>query len=473
MKRGYVTFLMTVAMILAVIFLLVTRARSPHDAPAEVVAVKETVDAGDAGPTPDAATVVAVVDAAKPAEVPLKVVTYGWELAAPGPLVTTPIELSPETALDAVEARLARGGADPQGADIAIEPLPAFVASFDRLRALEPRAFLVVGFSRGREEVHGVLTKPPPGADEVKLAALSPSNAAEARAFGSETATVVGLFALDLLGVPPSRIRFVAPGSADAKAAPFSAITKGAPDDRRLAFSTADVSRLVPLVAVAPKAVLDARPDAVRDWAKAWLDAIARSRADIPGLARRLAAKEGLPLSPGVGGAPDALVLVERLGQLDAVAIEQAGTLLGPLARGPVTLETLMQRTWPLARAAGMAANAAPEPLPIDARVIGAIGPREAAPSPAPSFGAISPNAVPLLAYRATTGDTDAVAQQMQFLAGVFERASFRVSAKGGAKAATAIAAAAAEKGVAAARIATAPAEPAGAFAEVVVLSPP
>jgi hypothetical protein len=471
MKGRYVTFLIIVGMTLALIFLLVTRARSPHDAPAEIIPVKEASDAGDAGPLVDAATV-ALVDAAKPTETPLRVVTYGWELAAPGPLVSTAIELAPETALDAVEARLARGGADPQGADIAIEPLPAFVASFERLRALEPRAFLVVGFSRGREEVHGVLTKPPPAADEVKLAAFAPSNAAEARAFGSESATVVGLFALDLLGVAPSRIRFVAPGSADAKAAPFSAITKGAPDDRRLALSTADASRLVPIVAVAPKAVLDARPDAMRDWSKAWLDALARSRADIPGLARRLASKEGLSLSQGVGGAPDALVLVERLGQLDAVTLEQESALAGPLARGPVTLETLMQRTWPLARAAGMVANAAPEPLPVDGRVIAAAAPppREAAP---PAFGPISANAMPLVAYRATSGDTEGVVQQMQLLAGVFERASFRVSAKGGAKAATAIATAASEKGIAASRIATTATEPAGVFAEVLVLSPP
>jgi hypothetical protein len=472
-RRGYITFLITVAMTLGLVFLLATRARAPHDAPAEmVVAPTEAADAGDAGALLDAA-VAPVVDAAKATEAPIKVVTYGWELAAPGPLVGTGVELAPESALDAVEARLARGGADPQGADIAIEPLPAFVASFERLRALEPRAFLVVGFSRGREEVHGVLTKPPPAADEVKVAALTPSNAAEARAFGSEAATVVGVFALDLLGVTPSRIRFVTPGSADAKAALFSAITKGAADDRRLALSTADASRLVPIVAVAPKAVLDARPDAVRDWSKAWLDALARSRDDIPGLARRLASKEGLPLSQGVGGAPDALVLVERLGQLDAVTLDQESALAGSLARGPVTLETLMQRTWPLARAAGMVANAAPEPLPIDPRVIAAVAPppREAAPPAA--GGPIAPNAVPLVAYRATSGDAESVAQQMQFLAGVFERASFRVSAKGGAKAATAIATAAAEKGIASSRIGTSPTEPTGVFAEVLVLSPP
>ena len=69
--------------------------------------------------------------------------------------------------------------------------------------------------------------------------------------------------------------------------------------------------------------------------------------------------------------------------------------------------------------------------------------------------------------------DADTVAAQIWLLSGVFERAVFKVTAKGGAKAATAIAAAARDKGVAATRLATAPAEPQGAFAVVDVLAPP
>ena len=161
-------------------------------------------------------------------------------------------------------------------------PLPAFVASFERLRALEPRAFLVLGFSHGREEVHataGALLKPPAGTDEVKLVALGPATATDqaVRAIGSESATLLGLFALDQLGVAPSRIRFVAPSAPDAKGAAFAAVVMGAPDERPRAFSTADASRLVPIVAVAPKALLDSNEKAVREWSKAWLDGLARA----------------------------------------------------------------------------------------------------------------------------------------------------------------------------------------------------
>ena len=50
--------------------------------------------------------------------------------------------------------------------------------------------------------------------------AFGPATSADAtaKAAGTESATVLGLFALDLLGVPPARIRMVAPGAADAKA---------------------------------------------------------------------------------------------------------------------------------------------------------------------------------------------------------------------------------------------------------------
>jgi hypothetical protein len=490
--KGYVTFFVIAVMTLGLVFLLVTRERSKHDAPAELVEVKEAADAGagDGGAEAGAAGVASAgsaagADAAAPKapEKPLRIVALGWELVAAGAALAPgapAIELAPETALDAIEQRLARGGADAQGAEVALLPLPAFVASFERLRALEPRAFLVVGFSRGREEVHGSFAKPPPGADEVKFVALGPATASEAaaRASGSESATVLGLFGLDLLGVAPSRLRFVVPGTPEAKAAQFAAIVKGASDERPRAFSTADASRFVPIVAVAPKSVIDGREAVVRDWSKAWLDGLSRAKGDVPGIARKLAAKEGLPLAAGVGEAPEALVLVERLGQLENTPLEEQTSLIGPLAKGAVTLDTLAQTTWRVARGGGLASAAAPDPLPIDARIVSMIGaPPKDRPAPeadagAP-FGPLPSGATLQVSYRATEGDADKVASQIAFLAGVFERGVFKITAKGGDKAAKAIAAAARDKGVSLHRLATAPGEPQGVFAVVDVLSPP
>jgi hypothetical protein len=92
------------------------------------------------------------------------------------------------------------------------------------------------------------------------------------------------------------------------------------------------------------------------------------------------------------------------------------------------------------------------------------------------SFGAVPVGATPLVLYRAVDSATDAnaVAAQIGFLSGIFERAIFRVSAKGGDKAAKNIAGIARDKyEVPASRLATVAAEPQGAFAAVEILAPP
>ncbi len=511
--KGYATFFLIAVMSLGLVFLLLTRTRKDYTAvpsvdPAFIEGASPLGPDGgvDAGADASALTVGdAAADAApaKPTERPLRVTALGWELVAAGVALTAPdggavglspaapaIELAPETTLDAVEARLARGGSDPVGADIAVMPLPAFVVAFDRLRALDPRAFVVVGFSRGREEVHanaGALLKAPPGADEVKLIAFGPATSADAaaKASGTESATVLGLFALDLLGVPPARIRMLAPGAADAKTAPFAAVARGAADERKLAFSSADASRLIPIVAVAPKAQLDANEAKMKDFARAWLDGLDRSRKDASNVARRLANKEALPLAAGIGGAPEAIALLERLGQIEPVSLAQQRAFIGASATGPATLETLTQKTWSLARAGGLTTSAAPSPLPIDERVALAI-----APAPAPqhasdgagggadagAFAALPAGTTPLLVYRAVDAQADAasVAAQIGFLAGVFEHAAFRITAKGGEKMARAIAAQASDRfDLPASRLATTAGEPAGAFASVEIVSLP
>jgi hypothetical protein len=220
-------------------------------------------------------------------------------------------------------------------------------------------------------------------------------------------------------------------------------------------------------------------------FARAWFDGVARVGKDASGVARKLAAKEGVALAAGVGGAPEAIVLLERLGQLEAATLDKQQTWIGPAAKSAVTLEALTQRSWQLARAAGLASSAAPEPLPLDARVATAV-----APAPAPSerqhgepadadagtaFAPVPAGATTLVVYRAPADATpEAVAAQIGFLAGVFERAAFRVTAKGGDKAARAIAAAARDKhDVPEKRLATAAGEPQGTPASVEVLALP
>lgn len=497
--KGYATFFLTAVMALGLIFLLATRSRTPHEAPLRDPVSVPLIEAGsedggavDAGAT-DAVAYDAASDAspASSAQASLRVVTLGWELAAAGAALAATdggtrsiaLELAPEPTLDALEARLARGGSDSMGADVAILPLPAFVIAYERLRALDPRAFLLVGFSRGREEIHataGALLKAPPGGDEVKLVAsgFAGSDDASRKNASSESATMLGLFALDLLGVAPVRVRLVAPGASE-KDAPFAAVVRGTADERKLAFSSADASRFLPIVAIAPKALLDSRAPVMRDFSRAWLEGLELVGRDASTIARRMANKDSLPLAPGVGGAPEAIALLERLGQFAPAGLAEQRHLVTSRRRSdePLSLEWLMQRQWALARGAGLTTMNAPSPLPMDDRTASAIA------SEAPAveavggavFSSLPVGSTPLVMYRADGGaDAATVVAQIGYLSGIFERAAFRITAKGGEKAARAIATTARETfALPSSRLATRPGEPTGAFAIVEVVALP
>lgn len=498
MTRRYLTFIVIALMTLSLIFTLASRARSPHDAPAERAAppAADTADAGDAGDAGadaglEAGVAPAVAPPVAPAPRPLRVTALGWELVAPatklvgeGGKAAVKVEVMPEASDDGVFARLARGGDDTAGADVAIVPLADLVVSYDRVRALEPRAFAVVGFSHGREEFHATpqaLAKVPGPADDVALVGFGPGmgSDAAATASGSTSATLLGLFALDLLGIPSSRVRLVSPGAPEAKAAGFAALTRGASDPRRLAFSTADASRFAPLVMVAPKALIDKDATRLRDFAHAWLDAGARSQADGSDVARKVSAREGITLGAGAPNPPEALALLERLGQVEALPLAEQGRFIGPSARSSVTLTTLMQRMWLLARGAGFTTSGAPEAMPIDGRVL------EGDPAPAPRPGdeadagvgsSVSPRATSLLVYRVAdpAANPADVAREIGLLGEMFERASFRIAARGGEKAARGIAAAAQTTyALPAARLSVSKGEPAGLFAATDVLALP
>lgn len=496
MTRRYLTFIVIALMTIGLIFTLVSRARSPYEAPAELAPPSEgPIDGGDAGdPTSEAGPVDAAsvpVVSSLPAPRPLRVTALGWELVAPatklvdrGGKATVAVEVTPEVNGDGVFARLARGGDDKAGADVAIVPLADLVVSHDRVRALEPRAFAVVGFSHGGEEFRAApqaLAKLPGQTEDVALVGFGPGMSADAAATtsSSTSATMLGLFALDLLGVPPSRVRLVSPGAPEAKAANFAALGRGAGDPRRLAFSTADASRFAPLVMVASKALIDKDAARLRDFAHAWLDAAARSQADGSDVARKVSAKEGITLGAGAPNPPEALALLERLGQVEALPLAEQGRFVGPSARSSLTLATLMQRMWLLARGAGFTGSGAPDALPIDGRVL------EGDPSPAPKLDddpdggvgtSVSPRATSLIVYRVVdpTANPADVAREIGFLGAIFERAVLRIAAKGGEKAARGIAATAQSTyGVSAARLSVTKLEPVGLFTATDVLALP
>lgn len=433
------SFFFTLASLLLVLFvyMVATRDRVPHlmpgaDGGAAVAAAGDA--SADAGIREGGAVEAAV--ATKPeAPVPslgrpLRVAVLGWEHVSPafapradaGPaqLGAQPVEVAVEASLGAIESRLAKGGADAQGADLGVLPLPSFVASFERLRALDPRVFLVQGWSVGREELRGAkdatLARAPDG--EVKLAVV-----------GNDSATLLALFALDRAGTPPSRVKLLTPGAPDVKAAPWAAAGRGdaIDGDRRLVLNTAEARRLVPIVAVAGAGALDAQGGLYKVWSQAWLEGIARARADAPGAARQIAAMQG---------APDALAVLERWGQLDAARAVDAAALLAAKGGVAVTIESLFTRGWTLFRGVGLLSSPAPEKAPVwpaiaESLVAGA--PPVPPGADAADAGAARPaaGATLLLVHREPeSADPAAVAAEAAFLAEVFDRATLRVGAK-------------------------------------------
>jgi hypothetical protein len=329
--------------------------------------------------------------APEPAErTPLRVTALGWELLAPALLANDglapgqdsefrrlglDVELSVARSLDELEAKLARGGGVIDGADVALLPLPSFVASYEQLRALSPEVFFVIGWSHGRDVVIG-----PPGL-------LTDSRGGHASALElvgapGHSATMLALFALDEIGVDTREIELVAPGSDAAKHVQLRAVERSLlgtldgldaarVDARDLLLTSADTPRLIPMVAVAPAGYLHAHTDELARFARIWLDELDTLEADVPAAARRIAREPG---------APEAVVLLEMLGYVSFSDLADAARLAGLSGRGAISLELLFRRYHDLWRDIGVLSTPAPEHAPLANAVITRVALAEGAP---------------------------------------------------------------------------------------------
>ena len=459
--REKVVFGLLLIMLIAFGGILVTRERQAHQAPVPPAASVVPVAAGSGAPAasssvavdagiPDAAVVDAAIDAG-PADAgspklfdrTLRVVVMGWDLAAPGLLVNGGREPGPASefsaaglevqiaavdSIAAVEAAMARGGADKDGADIVIVPMPSFVASYERLRALSPEIFFVTGFSRGREALVSAKAglPSPPVKGEVKLAAAA----------AGDPASFLGLFVLDLAGFPPGEVK-IGPLDARADEAPFGAVDRGSVDPassprKTLLLTTADTPRLIPYVAVAQRGLLEKSGRAAAAWARAWLEGTRKLAADAPSGARQVTS---------VQGAPEPLALLKRLGEVSPATLGDNVRMTGLSGRGALTLEVLFQRTWQLWRGAGILATPAPELPPISNAVIAALARSEPSLVEPPAVrgvegadpkkgGADADRGKTLLVSRQPEGklDEEALVGAAGLIAAVFERSPIRVA---------------------------------------------
>lgn len=383
-------------------------------------------DAGtDAAAAADAATD-AGADAGAPKRLmdrPLRLAAMGWDLLAPALLENDGLDPGDKSGFTAagldlrlaalsdmagIEKALARGGADDSGADVAIVPLPALVASYERLRALSPEVFLVVGFSRGRE-VLASKKDALPEKGEVKLAGVA-----------GDPAAFLALFAMDAAGVPPAEVRLVPPS--DAESAGLAAVSRGAVSQTmKPLLTSADAPRLIPHVAIAPHGFIEGRRDALVALARGWLAGTRRLAADLPAGARRVAS---------AAGASDPLAFVERLGELGSASLTDNARMAGLSGRDPLTLDALFQRSWALWRGVGALATPAPERAPVTTEVIAAVALAEGGakdPEPAGKAPEGWEKARPLLVHRQAKLDEDALVAAAGQLAAAFDRAVVRI----------------------------------------------
>jgi len=446
--RAKLVFLVILAMLVGLVYLIGTRTRDAHvmpkprpeevrEAAAPPVATVPSASAStDASPAPVDAAVSG--DARAPLlDRPVRLVASTWEqaaaaLVANGGKATADGSAMREEGLELrvdvastdqdIDNRLARGGGDPDGADVAVMPLPTFVASYERIRALEPQIVHIVGWSRGREVLlgarDGMLAKPGAAAGDVTVVSVDPS------------ATLLALFTLDEAGTSPTRVHLVA----DSKTATLAALARPLSPDRpadapsRVLLTTAEATRLVPLVAVAARGFVEGHAAPVTALLRAWDRGAVELRKDVPAAARRIAAEPG---------APEPATMLERLGWMSDPGRADEGFALGllgsdglTLGDAPLTVGVLFARDWQLLRDAGVLTSPTPQPPPVDTSPFAHAFPTVTTAPPALPVTPPGDGARVLLARRFAKGDATVVAASIASLTGVFERSTVRVTSK-------------------------------------------
>lgn len=361
----------------------------------------------------------------------LTVTGLGWDLLAPALLAGNGMKSSAPSAfasadvrvsvtiantMSDVERALASGGAAAGGADLAVVPLSELVVAYERLRALDLRVFFVSGWSQGRDTLTGSSFAQLPAAGSVGLDYS-----------GNADALALALMTLDLTGMSLDRLK-IDERSPNALLHAKSGGEQVASKQEELVLTTREASRLLPYVLVAPRPLLEDRDVVVTAFVQGWLagtDALLKDRAKA---ARTLAALEG---------APEALGLLQALGDIEPIRLYENAELLGLSGRGAVSIESLVDWQFRVRRAARVGRAATPEQSLVDGRVVTRLvraSPKSLqAPEPA-KRSAASADAVPLLQRAFQKEDEEPISNAIGVLAAVFPRHDVRLTLPGRAK---------------------------------------
>lgn len=445
MNRSNIVFGILLLMLGGLTLSFVMRSRAEHKAPPSPIKVEAEKKPAKATKRTAAATPSASGSArpSKPQKPlfdrPLAVTSLDWPLATPGVLQNDGLAVNKKAAfakqkldlrltvsktMGDIENALARGGADEKGADVAILPLPEFVASYEALKALDPVMFLVVGWSNGRDlllsELKGLQ----------KLPAKDPIS------IHGEPGTspmFLTAFALDATGVDLERLEFEKK-DAEQPAPMLWSLTRqeldGVPDSYKgnVLLSSGEALQLIPYVAVAQRALVERSTQALVVFAEVWFQGQERVSRDPTAASRRVAKLEG---------GPEPLELLGQLGEMAPSSITDNALSAGVAGRGAVNLTSLFDRCWRYWRTLKVLTTPSPERAPVNGAVITQLvlsNPAAEKPKPNQTRAPIaSPNAsgqAPLLSLDAgpQKKETADIINDVGFIAGVFSRSELRLS---------------------------------------------
>lgn len=356
----------------------------------------------------------------------IRATALGWELIAPAALANKGLapdaeasefrklgvatKLTESATLDDLERSIALGGDHAEGADIALLPLAAFVHRYERLRALKPQVFFVVGWSVGKDAlyIHQEADFDQTRRDRTVRLVGAPGDAE----------TLFSLAILKLSGTPLSKAVLVSAASAEAT---LAAVDRSRDDSRsrgRRAFLTsADAPHLCPYVAIASEGFLTAHEDLAARWTEGWLAGVEALRKDVPAAARQVGTLEGTP---------ETVRIVRRLGQLDFSGLRQNAELAGLSGRGAVTLNRLFQLHWSIWREAGEISIPPPN-VPIFNGTVATLV-RKLRPRPRTNAVEYDMAGERLLSIELPAEDADA---EIGLIGGLFSRSGLQVGVRG------------------------------------------
>jgi hypothetical protein len=412
----------------------------PQEDSAEATS-SEDAGAADAQGEPDVGVAIDDQEPVEPESLdrPIRVVGTSWELLAPGLVANGGASSKPDSAFSAeglqvefdgvdnieqVRRALARGGEADGGADIAVVALPSFVASYEKLRALQPRVFWVVGWSRGRELLSS--------SHRDGLRDIADQDTVALRGVAGEPATFFGLYLMELAGIDLGKVELVEELS-DGEQRSYGAVSRGrpdladVPDGHRSLITTADAQGLVSYVAIVSEGFMRRHSDELTLWAKAWQQGREDLKGDVPAAARQIAA---------IDDEVDVLELVDLLGAIELASTRDNARLAGLSGRTPLPLERQFRLAWDIWRGLGVLSIPRPTAMPIATEVIIALvrgwdDGSEDQRRPANDASGTPPSTRRTLLVHRHKGshhDAEEILPTIGTIAGVFNRSAIRVS---------------------------------------------